>query len=339
MARPRVLISSLGDSPAVVTEAIDKIQAEEGIQLDTVITVRTSHYESKMAEEDVLAEHLLQYYNGRILHVPLCISSYDIDTQEDNLEFLTVVAEQLKLHRSSDVYVSLAGGRKTMSALMALAVQIYGAAVLFHVVHEDVDKDPELQRRMKPKYLRDLAAGSEELGSLLHPPLEKIRLARFPVVSLFPFLNDFYKALSGAVTTDVDGKIRDMLVSSNLIRDDGVALIPTESGKQLLEILEDIRSTPKISEIREKIIINVSTGAETLAGYLARRSEMEPTRIDVDTIRAQIIEIERREGVLGGDAALRHDKNRCRQTLIKICSHIEVEERLARRRRDQQPHS
>jgi CRISPR-associated Csx14 family protein len=331
MTKPNVLISSLGDSPAVVTEAIDKVEHDEQISFDTVITIRTSHYDSLVAEEDVLAGHIVDYYKGRILYVPLSIGAKDIDSQEDNLEYLTVVAEQLKQHQASDdVYVSLAGGRKTMSALMAIAVQIYGATLLFHVVHQDLDRDLELQRKMKPNYLRDLGSDSDELNLLMHPPLQKIQLARFPIVSLFPLLNDLHSALAEHAAPPSDPRLQQILESSKLIRAEFGSWTRTKAGEQLFAVLEDAANTPDIARIREQIVADPGAGGQVLRGFLEQHARWHSKRAEVDSVRGRIAEIERELELHGPDQHLHHEKSRLRLFLIKTCTQIEDEERPTR---------
>src|SRR5437868_6097634 len=323
MARQNILISSLGDSPAVVTEAIDKLESEENIELAIVITVRTSDYESRLAEEDVLTDHLLSYYSGRILYVPLSISPEEIESQEDNLEFLSLVAQQLKaLNDSADVYLSLAGGRKTMSAMMALAAQIYGAKMLFHVVYTEVDHNPELQWHMKPEQLRDLGNDSEKFISLLHPPLAKIQLVRFPFVSLFSLLDDLHRALSGKPGS-VDGRARDLLEASRLMTRKGSEWTITSSGRQLFKVMEDMRNPSEISSRREQIVKNPSRGDEELSRFMNRHPQLKSKKDDVDTLRTILGEAEDELDLIPDDPLYRIEKKRAVRSLTKICSLVE----------------
>jgi CRISPR-associated protein Csx14 len=243
MSRQIVLISSLGESPTVVTEAIDKIENDEQIQFTDVITLGTSEYEVRQGVR-ILYEHIPIYYSKRISYIHESIEAPDICTEQDNLDYLTLVAETLRFNRRfSDVYVSLAGGRKSMSALVALAVQIYGANLLCHVVHLMMDN--ALQRRMTAG---NLIRYPKDWDELLHPKLEEVELVRLPVISLFPLINDFLNVLGGNEITDIDKMAKHLLEANKLIEMESGNWKPTKTGKQLYRILNDIEMLPQVSQ-------------------------------------------------------------------------------------------
>lgn len=242
MPRQTILISSLGESPAVVTEAIDKLEHEERIQFTQVITLGTSQSDVRLGAE-ILSEHIPAHYQGRIAYLHQAIEATDVLTENDNLDYLTLVAQTLRTYRRfSNIYISVAGGRKTMSALMALAVQIYGAKLLCHVVHLLLDDD--LQRRMEASYLKRYP---EEQLALLHPNLEELEVVRLPVVSLFPLLNDFLSALSGQDIGALDKTARALLEDTKLIEREGGDWKVTGVGRQLHSVLSDIELLPEPS--------------------------------------------------------------------------------------------
>lgn len=242
MPRQTILISSLGESPAVVTEAIDKLEHEEGIQFTQVITLGTNQNDVRKGAE-ILSEHIPDHYGGRITYIPQFIEATDVLTEKDNLDYLTLVAQTLRAYRHySDIYVSMAGGRKTMSALMALAVQIYGAKLLCHVVHLLMDE--HLQRKMEASHLQRYP---EEQAALFHPSLEELEIVRLPVVSLFPLLNDFLSVLGGQDIGALDKTARVLLEDTGLIEHEGSAWKVTKIGQQLHAVLSDIELLPEPS--------------------------------------------------------------------------------------------
>jgi len=242
MPRQIVLISSLGESPAVVTEAIDKLEQEEHIQFTQVVTLGTNQSDVRDGA-DILSEHIPAHYNRRIVYLHHAIEATDVLTEKENLDYLSLVAQTLRTYRPfSDIYVSLAGGRKTMSALMALAVQIYGAKLLCHVVHLLMDQD--LQRKMEASYLKRYP---EEQKALLHPPLEELEVVRLPVVSLFPLLNDFLSALGGQDVGALEKTVRILLEDAKLIERAGSGWKVTALGQQLHAVLSDIELLPEPS--------------------------------------------------------------------------------------------
>jgi len=242
MPRQTILISSLGESPAVVTEAIDKLEQEERIQFTQAITLGTSQSDVRQGVE-ILSEHIQAHYNRRIAYLHHAIEATDVLTEKENLDYLSLVAQTLRTYRPfSDIYISLAGGRKTMSALMALAVQIYGAKLLCHIVHLLMDE--HLQRKMEASYMKRYP---EEQAALLHPSLEELEVVRLPVVSLFPLLNDFLSALGGQDVGALDKTTRALLEDTKLIEREGSVWKVTGVGKQLHAVLSDIELLPEPS--------------------------------------------------------------------------------------------
>jgi hypothetical protein len=147
----------------------------------------------------------------------------------------------LRQYQKHDIYLSLAGGRKTMSAVMTIAAQIYGAKMLCHVVL----LDKELERREDIRTWSTLPR--EEQRRVLHPPTDKVRLVRLPLVSLFPLLDDFLRALRGAAGADSQA-VR-LLESSRLVQREQGQIKRTASGEQLFKILSDIEQLPAPSPL------------------------------------------------------------------------------------------
>lgn len=160
----------------------------------------------------------------------------------DHLEFLNKMATHLRGYQFANVYLSLAGGRKTMSAVMTIAAQIYGAKVLCHVV----PLDEELERLGEIRVWSNLPIQQQE--QVLHPPADKVRLVRLPLLSLFPLLDDFLRALQGYV--DVDPQALKLLERSGLVERREGQLKRTTSGDQLLTVLSDIAQLPAPSPLR-----------------------------------------------------------------------------------------
>ena len=230
-----ILISSLGESPATVTETVDAIEREERNQIHQVITIGTSEWLVQLSQ-DVLYEEFAQFDGGRITYIPDGIESQDLLTEENHLEFLNLVATNLKAHQFANVYLSLAGGRKTMSAVMTIAAQIYGAKMLCHIV----PLDEELEKLGVIHTFADLPR--EKQRNVLHPPAERVRLVRLPLVSLFPMLDDFLRVLQGQ--EDADPRAVQLLEDSHLVRREGGHVARTTSGEQLFSVLRDIEQLP-----------------------------------------------------------------------------------------------
>lgn len=223
-----VLLSSLGETPAVVTETMDALEREERIKIDLVITVGTSEWTVQ------LSQVALQEEFGRlgISYIPDQVTPQELLTGEEHLDYLNRVALWLRQYQKHDVYLSLAGGRKTMSALLTIAAQIYGARMLCHVVplDEELEQLGEIQRWSNlPK---------DEQQRVLHPPADKVHLVRLPFISLFPLSNDIIRCLKGQPSRPDVCK----LLEQNRLWEEGQA---TELGRMMLLVLESVEALPE----------------------------------------------------------------------------------------------
>ncbi|MCG2738565.1 MAG: CRISPR-associated ring nuclease [Thermoplasmatales archaeon] len=216
----------------MVTEALDFLTKERGIKIDEVVLLTTI---DSNAEEslNLLITHIPEHYKISSIFSEQTTAYDDIDDEKSLMEFMEISCKVLKKYKGSDVYVSIAGGRKTMSALMTLAVQIYGAKELFHVIV----KDQNLEKESNINRLRHFP--NNEKIKFLHPDKKNITIIRMPFIGLFPWISDIIKALKGGAVERKE--IRELLVSNDLIKDNK----PTDIGKTLLDILDKVESIPE----------------------------------------------------------------------------------------------
>jgi len=234
----KLLIATLGDSPAVVTEAIDLL-TEQNCRPDGVILLRTEDTDVRDAYE-LLANHLPQH-DGLTWVISVPIGQYeDVDTPEAAVEFMQEACRILKTHRDAGhrLFVSIAGGRKAMSALLALAVQFYGAERLFHIW-----VPPWLEEAGKIARLRNLP--EEDRIQRLHLPLDtedRPRLVDLPFIGLFPWLEDIQQALKEEKRgSTLERPLKTLLQANNLLDSQGR---PTDLGRRILAILEAVEGLP-----------------------------------------------------------------------------------------------
>lgn len=242
----KLLIATLGTSPAVVTEAVDLL-TEQGCQPDGVVLLMTQDYDVREAYE-LLATHLAQHDSLAWIE-PVSIGQYgDVDSPEAAAEFMEEACRILKTYRDAGhrLYVSIAGGRKAMSALLALAVQFYGAERLFHIW-----VPPWLEERGEIAQLRRLP--EEDRIQQLHPRLDtddRPRLVDLPFIGLFPWLEDIREALRGGSIPE--RSLKALLQANNLLDPQGK---PTELGKAILNILEGVEGLPPARQDACKVTI------------------------------------------------------------------------------------
>lgn len=247
----RLLIATLGTSPAVITEAIDLL-AEQGVRIDGVFLLMTQDPDVKEACE-LLSEHLPNHNRiNWIDRVP--VASYvDVDNREVAVEFMQEACQVLKMHRDAgnEVFVSIAGGRKVMSALLALAAQFYGANRLFHVwVPPWIEEGGEINK------LRHLRSFPDRLNEALHPPLtasesDRPRLVDLPFIGLFPLLPEILAALQSQSSNK---SVKDLLVANGLLTSAGQV---TALGESVAHILQGVESLPPARQ--EECRIHISS--------------------------------------------------------------------------------
>ena len=234
-----VLLSSLGLSPAVVTETIDALQ-NTSIRIDTVVLLTTADERIIKTYIPLLQEDFDDTYGGRIKLIPAPITNNDIWTAQDNLEFIGLATAYLNTHRKrgDNVYVSIAGGRKTMSAALAIVTQLFGAKGLYHVLTlEEVEKQHHNYESLRNE--------TEKRREALHPDVQLMELVSIPVVGLFPYLSQITGVLQGD-TAQAEANVTDLLRDNELIDSEGKI---TPAGSNLLKILSEVETAPEPSTI------------------------------------------------------------------------------------------
>ena len=186
-----VLVASLGRSPPVITEAVDAL-IEMGLRPSRVYVVTTSDPTIIQRCIPILRDEFAVRYPGVGLEVRT-LTRDDIYDEKDNEEFMKMVADILyeeSILRESHVYLSLAGGRKTMSAVMAILGWIYGAKAIIHVL-----VPPDVERRGHIENLERL--GPEERGAIMHPSSDVRRIVVLKLGMPPPLPTDIIKKIGG----------------------------------------------------------------------------------------------------------------------------------------------
>lgn len=130
-----VLIATLGESPIVITAMYDLLTKEKGQQIDKVIVLQPEGGLIPLAF-DLIREALQD--RCEVTAAPLGFE--DVNNETSSISFLHTLYRLLNDAQKSEnkVYLSLAGGRKNMSALMALLVPLFPCVKgLYHVIDPD----------------------------------------------------------------------------------------------------------------------------------------------------------------------------------------------------------
>jgi CRISPR-associated protein Csx14 len=147
------LISSLGLAPGVVTGMVDALieGVEQKYEVGEVVVIYTRDPnmpadKNPIALRELIKEFKIEKYKGISFDPQGGVVKFaDVDDLKSNRAFfakaITEIRRCLRQYGKENVIVSLAGGRKTMSALMATAALIEKVPNVYHlIVDEWVEK-------------------------------------------------------------------------------------------------------------------------------------------------------------------------------------------------------
>jgi len=187
----KVLLSLLGLSPGVVTGAYYALYhgwgIERSVQVDKVVTLGTNAQGMDDCEW-AIADEFKRWHQDtgvEVIYDPTCrlrIPYSDLNTDGSVDDFRRMLTELLRdTCRGDKVYLCVAGGRKTMAGLAAIAVQLFGGCVqgMYHLyVDPDLERDGSIDGRfweVSVKRRQELMRPSEEQCWLVEIPFIYIR--------------------------------------------------------------------------------------------------------------------------------------------------------------------
>jgi hypothetical protein len=168
----RVLVAPLGTSPIVVSAMAHALEHHPAGPRRQIEVIELLYPYSLDFGADLLEDVLRDRYTlrRRPLEFP------DADTEERSLTYLRALDEILQEHAKDEVYVSLAGGRKSMAALTAVIPQFHRQVRgLYHLLdrHED-----DRRHFLSQEALLDLP--EDQRRAAMFPPLEDVLLVEVP---------------------------------------------------------------------------------------------------------------------------------------------------------------
>lgn len=125
------LISSMGKSPGVITEAVQYFEQKRKIKLDKIVIVAPENRDIKF---NGIREILHPFYGGRMdAHYA---SVRDVENEKDLEKFIVKASEVIKKYHEEgyDILLNFAGGRKSMSAAMVRLAQLGHIEQAFHIL-------------------------------------------------------------------------------------------------------------------------------------------------------------------------------------------------------------
>ena len=170
--RPGILIASLGESPVVVSSMYDLLREREKLTIDR-ITVLAPKGEEVQNAYDLVKDTLIAVEGLEVHYEPLDFE--DADSWTNACIFLQKLYHLLDHYQKQgdSVYLSLAGGRKSMAALIAWVVPFFPCVKkLYHVIDKE-DENFRSANEIKGK-------SSTIQRQKMHPDLDQLTLIEIP---------------------------------------------------------------------------------------------------------------------------------------------------------------
>lgn len=273
-----VLICLLGISPLVVTEAIDGLQLNEGYFIDTLHVIHTGSDRIVSVIPTLMPEIMKRVSeNTEVIFHQMPFD--DIYSELEDREFMArtwrVIVNEKK--RGNHVLISIAGGRKTMSASGLFAAYLGGADGILHVVLKD--EGAYLPAKgYPPRY---------------DVPLDQIQFIKVPVVNMYPLIKNLATTIAGSA--NLEDQLMDGDVPLDGIFNDLTAKLEQWSLRDALR-----NEYEKRHERYERMVVLTSTVLQAIMGIhevpvdITRRVKTFDSilrKIDTDGIRFRAADV------------------------------------------------
>ncbi|GHO95313.1 hypothetical protein KSF_053610 [Reticulibacter mediterranei] len=179
--KSNILIASLGESPAVISAMYDLLTVQEKLSLDRLVVLCPGGDNVKRAYKLVQQALPELATEGRLVCKEF--SFKDTYSWRDTCEFLKELYMLLNHHQEKGdaVYLSLAGGRKSMSALMAWMVPFFSCIKrLYHVIDKDEQVSSHPRFFLPIDEIEEKLQHSDKFDYVMHPPEDKVKLVQIP---------------------------------------------------------------------------------------------------------------------------------------------------------------
>lgn len=236
-----ILIATLGKHPAVVTGMVKALREFKKIDIDTLHVVHTEDTDKDIAE--VGYPLIAEFLEDQCLVQPLPLPFSDSNTRKTSLTFLQHLAGLLSGYTDPachHVHLSLAGGRKNMSALMALVTQFFPTVRgLYHLLDRR-----ERQGYGFPSIEQIVLMPHEQQLRTLNPPIDHLKLVSIPYPGAFAHHSDLWQFLKTANDEDEqspiplppEAELFFKMVAGNHVQDPQLEVRVTE------DLIEDYRA-------------------------------------------------------------------------------------------------
>ena len=176
-----VLIATLGESPIVVTSMVHALQTQKDMTIDQLHVIHPQGARLIDFGYALIEEHL----KGECTVTQCTLPFPDTNSRETSMMFLQILSDLIKRYEDDEdnVYLSLAGGRKNMSALMASTCQFFKCVRgLYHVLDKH-ENNPANRNFHSIETLYD-DFNKNKRSEKLSPPADDLILVEIPYEQL-----------------------------------------------------------------------------------------------------------------------------------------------------------
>jgi len=194
-----ILVAVLGLTPQIITETLYGLIVERKIKIHQIVIITTGVGEKILNESFLKVDGALYQFFQEYEILPHEVSLKivpikngqgevleDIRTRQDNEDMAKTIMQtvyQLTADNNTRLFASIAGGRKTMSAYMALALQLFGREQdrLMHVLIWPPALESDREFYFPPKSKKEVKTSR---GDIIPVSDIRIDLAEIPFIRL-----------------------------------------------------------------------------------------------------------------------------------------------------------
>ncbi len=186
----KILVALLGLAPGTVTGVFYALQREGYGIIDRVVTLTTNSPDADTCERLIREEleRWQQQTGGKVSYKPERITARDLEDVSSTNEFQDRIARILQRERMggrNQVFLSVAGGRKSMAALAVVAAQLHPPDRMFHLyVSDELERQGDIHNlQMNPGLIEKCLRPEPSDYTLVEIPFFAIEVFRVDDVS------------------------------------------------------------------------------------------------------------------------------------------------------------
>lgn len=170
-----VLIASVGRSPIVVTAMVKALEKIKNIIIDQLVLLYPEKQVDILSGIELIEKHCIcrdiEQYG---------LPFQDADSSEQCLFFLQTLYGVLEENTANDIHISLAGGRKSMAAMMFLPTPFYeNIKGIYHILDKN-EGTGSTNFHALDRLIEKFLIEDPKLSEVMNPPIENLSLIELP---------------------------------------------------------------------------------------------------------------------------------------------------------------